>query len=243
MNTMTTVSEVLNSLKKEGYTEDFNLGDTCLVCHGNTLQIHPEDFVVDKHYRFEGPSDPGDEAIVYAISSEKHNVKGTLVDGYGVYSDSSNNDLVKTLKEKAGSVYQQTPGPDTEIRANEATPNRPEGARILEAPLVEMDLNAFLNQIKDEKAWQTGDRNSITIYKSDTMRIVLIALHEGAEMKTHTAPGVISVQALQGQINFTAEGKTAELTAGKMIALKTGIPHSVKAVKESVFLLTMAVVK
>jgi len=243
MNTMTTLSEVLNSLKKEGYTEDFNLGDTCLTCHGNTLQIHPEDFVVDKHYRFEGPTDPGDEAIVYAISSARHNVKGTLVDGYGIYSDAHNNDLVKALHEKANSAYHQNTGSEAKIKSSEATPNRPEGDRPLDAPLIELDLNAFRRQIKEEKAWQTGDRNSITIYKSDTMRIVLIGLHEGAEMKTHTAPGNISVQCLEGQINFTAEGKTAELTAGKMIALKTGIPHSVKAVKESVFLLTMAVAK
>ncbi|RYF88919.1 MAG: cupin domain-containing protein [Chitinophagaceae bacterium] len=243
MNTMTTVSEVLNNLKKEGYTEDFNLGVNCLVCDGNRLEIRPEEFVVDRHYRFEGPSDPGDEAIVYAISSEKHNLKGTLVDGYGIYSENESNEIVKALREKTNSAYNQNQENETEVRANDSTPQRPEGARTIEAPLVEMDLNEFIRQIKEEKPWQIGDRNSITIYKSDTMRIVLIGLHAGAEMKTHTAPGIISVHCLEGQINFTAEGKNAELTAGKMIALKTGIPHSVRAVKESVFLLTMAVVK
>ncbi|MEJ6981263.1 hypothetical protein WG906_12420 [Pedobacter sp. P351] len=56
---MTTVSKVLNNLKEKGYTVDFNLNDNCLVCHENTLQIHPEEFIVDKHYRFEGQTDPG----------------------------------------------------------------------------------------------------------------------------------------------------------------------------------------
>lgn len=97
---MTTVSEVLNKLKKEGYTVDFNLTDNCLICHGNSLQIFPDEFNVDKHYRFEGISDPGDEAIVYAISSEKHNLKGTLVNGYGIYSDDIADEMVKALKEK-----------------------------------------------------------------------------------------------------------------------------------------------
>jgi len=100
MDTMTTVSEVLNKLKKEGYTVDFNLNDNCLVCHGNSLQVYPDEFTVDRHFRFEGISDPGDEAIVYAISSEKHALKGTLVNGYGIYSDEIADDMVKALKEK-----------------------------------------------------------------------------------------------------------------------------------------------
>ena len=97
---MNTVSEVLNQLKKEGYTVDFNLKNNCLECHGNMLQIFPEEFVVDKHYRFEGMSDPADEAIVYAISSDKHHVKGTLVNGYGTSSNSLTDQMVKVLHER-----------------------------------------------------------------------------------------------------------------------------------------------
>nr|WP_184549318.1 phosphoribosylpyrophosphate synthetase [Mucilaginibacter sp. FT3.2] len=100
MNTMTTLSEVLNHLQKEGYTTDFNLKDDCLECARNDLKIHPEEFVVDKHYRFEGPSDPADAAIVYAISSIKHNIKGILVNGYGTSSDHLTENLINALKEK-----------------------------------------------------------------------------------------------------------------------------------------------
>lgn len=97
---MTTVSEIINKLKNEGYTEDFNLRENCLECQGNFLQVFPDEFVVDRHYRFEGISDPGDEAIVYAISSPKYNLKGTVVNGYGMYSDNMVDDMVKALKEK-----------------------------------------------------------------------------------------------------------------------------------------------
>ncbi|WP_242434693.1 phosphoribosylpyrophosphate synthetase [Hymenobacter amundsenii] len=100
MNTMTTVSEVLNALKKEGYTVDFNLQDNCLICHGNALQLSPDEFQVDRHYRFEGMSDPGDEAVVYAISSARHGVKGTLVNGYGISSEAMGADMVKALQPK-----------------------------------------------------------------------------------------------------------------------------------------------
>lgn len=98
MDTMTTVSEVLNHLKLKGYTVDFNIDNDSLVSNEHSLRIHPDEFVVDKHYRFEGMSDPADEAIIYAISSIKHNIKGTLVDGYGISSDKLTNDMIQALK-------------------------------------------------------------------------------------------------------------------------------------------------
>lgn len=239
MNTMTTVSEVLNKLKQDGYTVDFNLKDNCLECHGNSLQIYPGEFVVDKHYRFEGITDPGDEAVVYAISSQKHNIKGTLVNGYGIYSDKIVDDMVKALN-----INMSTSGTKnskaTEEKYNEATPQRPEGDRLLDAELITMNLSSLKQQLKQEKTWETSDRNSIALFKTDGMRIVLIALHKGAEMKTHTAPGIISVQVLEGQIHFRTEKQTEEMREGQMLALHAGIPHSVHAQEESIFLLTLA---
>ena len=237
---MTTVSEVLNNLKLAGYTVDFNLDDNCLICHSNSLKIHPDEFVVDKHYRFEGLSDPGDEAIVYAISSTKHDIKGTLVDGYGISSNRLTNDLVQALTGKRSIERAESEPAALERKTNESTPLRPEGDRDLNAPMVTMDLISLQAQIKNEEAYRNGDRNAITIFKSDGMRIVLIALHEGAEMKTHKAPGMISVQVLEGNIIFKTEQETTDRTAGQMLVLHTGIPHSVVAKKASVFLLTLA---
>ena len=90
-----------------------------------------------------------------------------------------------------------------ENKSNDATPQRPEGERTLNAPLVEMNLQEFMEQIKNEPTWVDSDRNSITIFKSDAMRIVLIGLHEHAELKPHKANGTISVQVLAGKIKFT----------------------------------------
>lgn len=125
-------------------------------------------------------------------------------------------------------------------KSNDATPQRPEGTRVLNAPLVELDLAQAQAQIKQEPAWQTSDRNALTLFKSDGLRLVLMALHEGAELKTHTAPGTISVQVLEGRITFRTEEQAAELQAGQLLTLHAGIPHSVVARQESVFLLTLA---
>jgi len=98
-------------------------------------------------------------------------------------------------------------------------------------------------QIKDESTWLESDRNSMTIFKSDILTIVLLGLHKDAEMKTHQANGVISVQVLEGRINFTTEEKTFSLEKGQMIVLHENIPHSVMALEETFFLLTIIMTK
>lgn len=125
-------------------------------------------------------------------------------------------------------------------KSNDATPQRPEGDRPLNAPIVEMNLNQFIDQIKSETTWADSDRNSITLFKSDTMRIVLMGLHEQAELKTHKANGIISVQVIEGEINFATEQQAVTIEKGQMIALQENILHSVKAVTDSFFLLTLA---
>lgn len=125
-----------------------------------------------------------------------------------------------------------------EEKFNEATPQRTQD-HLLDAPLVSVDIPAFIEQLKQETSWKESDRNTITVFKTNGMRIVLIALHEGAEMVTHTADGIISVQVLEGQIKFTTDIKSVELSQGQMLALHERIPHSVLAIKETVFLLTL----
>ena len=126
-----------------------------------------------------------------------------------------------------------------EEKSNEATIQRPQGDRIMDAPLVTIDLRSFTKQIREEKAWKDSDRNAITVFKTDGMRIVLIALHKDAEMKKHTADGMISVQVMEGQILFTTEDQSIELGQGEMLALHKNVPHSVLAKEETIFLLTL----
>jgi hypothetical protein len=93
-----TLSGTIERLKTEGYTEDFNLGFDCVHCRNRQLKVLPGDFQIDKYYRFEGQSDPGDAAILYAISSDKHGVKGVLVNGYGIYAEPISNEMLAKLK-------------------------------------------------------------------------------------------------------------------------------------------------
>lgn len=93
-----TLSQAMNVLRDEGYVEDFNLKQNCLECRNGEYKVFHDEFKVDEYYRFEGMSDPGDSRILYAISSDKHKLKGQLVNGYGIYSDRNKIRATGTLK-------------------------------------------------------------------------------------------------------------------------------------------------
>jgi hypothetical protein len=89
-----TVSKAIEELRKQGYTTDFNLEENAIVCSAGKFGAN--DFEVVDVYRYEGDSDPGDEAAVYAIKSA-NGLKGVLVTGYGASSESTSPEMLRKL--------------------------------------------------------------------------------------------------------------------------------------------------
>ena len=46
-----------------------------------------EEAVVERMYRFEGDSDPGDEMVVFGLLFPARDVRGTLVSAFGLAAD------------------------------------------------------------------------------------------------------------------------------------------------------------
>ena len=97
MKNYNTLSEAINDLQTNEYPYDFNLKPECLECASLKIEIRPEDFKVDKIYRFEGMSSTDNNSILYAISSKKE-LKGLLVDAYGVYAENISEAMRKKLR-------------------------------------------------------------------------------------------------------------------------------------------------
>ncbi len=89
-----TVSEAINALRKQGFTVDFNLEENCIV--HDLKKYAAEDFEIVDVYRYEGNSDPADEAAVYAIES-RSGLKGILVTAYGTYTSGMSEAILKKL--------------------------------------------------------------------------------------------------------------------------------------------------
>jgi hypothetical protein len=92
-----TITEAIEKLHQQGYTLDFSLKQDKLVT--SEKEYTADDFEIADLYRYEGASDPADEATVYALVS-KSGLKGVLVSGYGISSDSASEETLKHLHYK-----------------------------------------------------------------------------------------------------------------------------------------------
>lgn len=97
MESYDTVVAALDGLKKRGYKTDFNLAFDKLICNGPKICLNPDEFEITEVYRFEGETDPSDEAVVYAIESKSKGMKGVMVNAYGVYADLISDAMIKKL--------------------------------------------------------------------------------------------------------------------------------------------------
>jgi len=124
-----------------------------------------------------------------------------------------------------------------EIKRNEATLNRPEGDRVIDAPYVYMNLREFVRQLKEEEAWEKNDRNGITIFKTDYLTTVLTCMHKGARIGNTSVDGLLQVQVLEGRIRVTTDDGDAEVEEEEMMTFHPNVQHSIEAIKKSTLLL------
>ena len=122
----------------------------------------------------------------------------------------------------------------------DATHNRPAGDRVIDSPVLLIDIPDLIKQLKDENAWKGNDRNAITVFKTDKMRIVLVALHKNATMKTDRPENIFSLQVLKGKVEVITNFTSTEVEKEMIVALHEQIQYSITALKKSVFLLTIA---
>jgi quercetin dioxygenase-like cupin family protein len=122
---------------------------------------------------------------------------------------------------------------------NESTNNRPQGDRPIDSPLLLISLPTLIQQLKSEDAWTKKDRNAITVFKTDGISIVLVAMHAYAEMPTHSTDGILNVNVLEGRLKFNTPDESIEIKKGELLTLHSGIPHSLLAMEESAFILTV----
>ena len=85
---MLTLSQVMNKLAaKKGIHREFRMNE----CGDMKLQdsekiYQPSDLKIVKIYRFEGDSNPDDNAVLY-VAEDKQGNKGIIIDAYGAESN------------------------------------------------------------------------------------------------------------------------------------------------------------
>jgi len=83
---MPTLSEKINAALKLGYTENFKITERGLTDEVGDKFYPANEIHIPNFHRFEGYSDPQDNAILYWIETSDGR-KGILIDAYGAYAD------------------------------------------------------------------------------------------------------------------------------------------------------------
>ena len=84
-----TVTDAVALLRSRGYTADYELIDGVLVARPECSTCAIEEADVEWLYRFEGPSDPGDEMVVFGLHDPATHTRGTLAAAFGHSADPS----------------------------------------------------------------------------------------------------------------------------------------------------------
>lgn len=103
-NQYNTLTEAVKDLEARGYIDEISLTEDGLSMR--TQPLDPARFIIDSFHRFEGPSDPGDLSIIYAISSPELGLKGLLIGDYGPNAQNLIHKMVRKLEAHHGEGVQ-----------------------------------------------------------------------------------------------------------------------------------------
>jgi quercetin dioxygenase-like cupin family protein len=126
-----------------------------------------------------------------------------------------------------------------EIKRNEATINRPDGDRVIDAPYVFVDIPEFVKQLKVEKSWEKNDRNGITVFKSTNLTVVITALQAAAEVGHNNMDAFMTMQVLDGDVRVTTPDGDVDMKESNLIVFHPGIPHTIHAITDIIILLSI----
>ncbi len=90
-----TMVDALRRFEADGYAASFQAQSGLLV--GGGVEDRPEEFHVEEIARFEGDTDPSDEAAVFAITHTPSGTKGTYTVTYGPEMDPDDVDATQRL--------------------------------------------------------------------------------------------------------------------------------------------------
>lgn len=95
---MTTLSQVMTKLTQKGVHREFRMNENGEMKFENSEKIYqPDELTIVKTYRFEGPSAPDDNAVLYVVKDNTGNI-GMMIDSYGAASNYPGEEFDKFLR-------------------------------------------------------------------------------------------------------------------------------------------------
>ena len=94
---METLSEAIARLEAAGFRDSFRPEGGRLWALAAQRFFAPEALVIEARVRFEGASDPDEQAILFALRSPSGDVRGTFTTSFGTLVDPASVEIVRRL--------------------------------------------------------------------------------------------------------------------------------------------------
>lgn len=102
------------------------------------------------------------------------------------------------------------------------------------------ELKALVEALRDERTYAEFGKDGVTLVKTAELRVILEVLSPGTGLSAHHDPGPATLQLLEGELRFEVDAQVMYLRAGEVLTMLTHRPHTLEAVEECAFLLTIA---
>ena len=100
-------------------------------------------------------------------------------------------------------------------------------------------LGEALEQLRAEDHPARDGHQQVTIFHRAPVTTVLFSFEPGGYLAEHSAPGLVTIHALEGRLEVAAEGVDYQLEPGSILILDPSVPHDVRASEPSAMLLTV----
>ena len=97
----------------------------------------------------------------------------------------------------------------------------------------------YISDVRADAAVEPGRLGHSTVLASPGVRVIVLTFEAGFTLKKHSAPKILLMQALDGCLKVSADGRVTELVPGAILRLDAGLEHEVEAVEESRLMLTL----
>lgn len=102
------------------------------------------------------------------------------------------------------------------------------------------ELAEAAHEMRGEGAYHREGHTARTLVHEADLRVVLISMKAGSTIHEHRAAATATVHTLSGHIRVRFPDWVADVATGRLLMLERDLPHSVEALDDSVFLLTLS---
>ena len=92
-------------------------------------------------------------------------------------------------------------------------------------------------------AGKLSEARKAALFKTDALEVMRLIVPAHKTVPSHQVKGEVTVQCLEGEVDFTADGQTQRLKAGQLLWLEGGVAHGLTAVQDASLLVTITLRK